>query len=167
MADIAALTALVEPLVIARGWELVRIKMTTGEMGKTLQIMAEDPATGQLVVDQCAALSREVSELFDEVDPIEEEYNLEVSSPGIDRPLTRAKDFALWAGHKAKITLTDAIDGRKKFAGTLLGLEGEAAQLRLEDGSEAVMTFPIDAIHGAKLVLTDALIAATQPQSLN
>ncbi|MEM8825749.1 MAG: ribosome maturation factor RimP [Pseudomonadota bacterium] len=165
--DIARLTTLIEPLVTARGWELVRVKMTTGEMGRTLQVMAEDPETGQLVVDQCAALSRDISHLFDEVDPIEEEYNLEVSSPGIDRPLTRPKDFALWAGHKAKITLIEAEDGRKKFVGTLLGLEGEAAQLKLDDGSDRTMTVPLDDIHSAKLVLTDELIAATQPQVLN
>jgi|TARA_R100000501_G_scaffold14680_2_gene26642 ribosome maturation factor RimP len=145
--------------------------MTTGEMGRTLQIMAEDPATGQLVVDQCAALSRDISELFDEVDPIEEEYNLEVSSPGIDRPLTRPKDFTLWAGHKTKVALIEGIDGRKKFVGTLLGLTQEggedAAKIKLDDGSDAVMTFPLSDIHSAKLVLTDELIAATQPKSLN
>ncbi|MGB3722328.1 MAG: ribosome maturation factor [Pacificimonas sp.] len=167
MADIARLTGLIEPLVTARGWELVRVKMTTGEMGRTLQVMAEDPETGQLVVDQCAALSRDISNLFDEVDPIEEEYNLEVSSPGIDRPLTRAKDFALWAGHKAKLNLTDAVEGRKTFKGKLLGLDGEAVKLKLEDGTDRDMSFPISHIHSAKLVLTNELLAATQPENLN
>ncbi len=163
----AEISKLIEPLVTTRGWELVRVKMTTGEMGKTLQVMAEDPATGQLLVDQCAALSRDISNLFDEVDPIEEEYVLEVSSPGIDRPLTRPKDFALWAGHKTKLNLVDGIEGRKTFKGRLLGLEGNAVKLKLEDGSDSEMAFPLDNIHSAKLVLTNDLIAATQPKPLN
>jgi ribosome maturation factor RimP len=141
--------------------------MMNTEVGRTLQVMAEDPETGQLHIDQCTAVSRELSDLFDEVDPIEEEYSLEVSSPGIDRPLTRLKDYAAWAGHKARINLSDAVGGRKKVQGTLLGLEGEAVKVRLEDGSAAEMHLPLDKIHSAKLVLTDELIAATQPQSLN
>ncbi|MGB7404103.1 MAG: ribosome maturation factor RimP [Pacificimonas sp.] len=167
MTETAYLAEMIEPLAAKHGFELVRVKFMTTEMGKTLQVMAEDPATGQLHVDQCARLSRDISDLFDEVDPIEEEYVLEVSSPGIDRPLTRAKDFALWSGHKVKLATTEPRDGRKKFVGTLLGLEGEAAKVRLDDGSDAELVFPLGDIHSAKLVLTDDLVAATQPQTLN
>ena len=94
MADIDALTKLIEPVVTANGFELVRVKMMTTEVGRTLQVMAEDPASQQLVIEQCTQLSRALSDVLDAEDPIEEEYHLEVSSPGIDRPLTRPKDFA-------------------------------------------------------------------------
>ena len=113
MADIAALTELIEPEAKALGFALVRVKMLGGD-DLTLQIMAERPETRQLTIDDCAALSRRISELFDEVDPIEEAYRLEVSSPGIDRPLTRLADFADWAGHEARVTVAEAVDGRKQ-----------------------------------------------------
>lgn len=158
---------MIEPVVDAHGFELVRVQMINTEVGLTLQVMAEDPESGQLVIEQCAKLSRALSEMLDEADPIEEEYHLEVSSPGIDRPLTRDKDFAVWAGHKAKIQLAEPVDGRKKFQGTLLGLEGRAAKVRLEDGSGEEILLPLDEIASAKLVLTDELIAATQPQHMN
>lgn len=171
MADIDALTKLIEPVVTANGFELVRVKMMTTEVGRTLQVMAEDPASQQLVIEQCTQLSRALSDVLDAEDPIEEEYHLEVSSPGIDRPLTRPKDFALWAGHKAKISMTEPLDGRKKFQGTLLGLDArdsaEFVQLRAEDGSDAVYSLPVRDIHSAKLVLTDELVDATRPQTLN
>ena len=167
LADIAAVRKLIEPIVAEHGYELVRVKMIGTEAGPALQVMAEDPATGQLVIEQCARLSRAIGEVLDEADLIEEEYNLEVSSPGIDRPLTRLNDYAVWAGHKVKVTLTGPQDGRKKFVGTLLGLDGNAVRLQLDDGDKAEVLLPIDNIDGAKLVLTDELIAATKPQTIN
>lgn len=171
MANIAAIQELIEPIVREQGFDLVRVKMINTEVGPTLQVMAEDPATGQMLIDQCTTLSRAISEMLDEEDPIEEEYSLEVSSPGIDRPLTRAKDYALWAGHKVKIGLSEPMDGRKKFQGTLLGLEtadgGEAVRVKLEDGSGEDVLLPMNRIDSAKLVLTDELLAATQPQQMN
>lgn len=164
MADMARIEKLIAPVIASHGLELVRVKMMGTEAGPTLQVMAEDPATGQLLIDQCAALSKEISLLLDEHDPVEGAYNLEVSSPGIDRPLARPKDFALWAGHKAKIVMKSPVEGRRKFQGRLAGLEGEAAKLVMQEG-EAVL--PLADIDSAKLVLTDELVAATQPQNLN
>ena len=169
MADIARLKELIEPEAQALGFELVRVKMMASEAGDgamALQIMAEDPATGQLVIEQCAALSRRVSAVIDEREEAGEEliegaYHLEVSSPGIDRPLTRAKDFAKWAGHEAKITLDKAAEGQRNFKGNLVGIDGD--QVTIDDRSSGQITLPLDQIHSAKLVLTDALIAATKP----
>ncbi len=169
MADIALLTELIEPEARALGLELVRVKMMVseaGDGGMALQIMAEDPATGQLIIDQCAALSRRVSEAIDAREEagevlIEHAYHLEVSSPGIDRPLTRPKDYADWAGHEAKITLDKSAEGQRNFRGNLVGIEGD--QVTIEDRSAGTTTLPLDQIHSAKLVLTDALIAATRP----
>jgi ribosome maturation factor RimP len=135
MADIARITEIIEPEVNALGFELVRVKFIGSEAGegdKALQIMAEDPATGQLVLDQCAALSRRVSDRIDAVEEagemlIDEAYRLEVSSPGIDRPLTRPKDYANWAGHEAKLSLSEPVDGnRTSLRGDLAGIEGDA-----------------------------------------
>ncbi|WP_188645044.1 ribosome maturation protein RimP [Tsuneonella deserti] len=169
MTDIARLTQLIEPEAQALGFELVRVKMMAseaGDGGMALQIMAEDPATGQLVIDQCAALSRRVSAVIDEAEEAGEEliegaYHLEVSSPGIDRPLTRPKDYANWAGHEAKISLAKDAEGQRNFRGTLVGIEGD--KVSIEDRSAGRVTLPLDKIHSAKLVLTDALIAATRP----
>jgi ribosome maturation factor RimP len=169
MADIALLTEVIEPEAEALGFELVRVKMMpseAGDGGQALQIMAEDPETGQLVIEQCAALSRRVS---DRLDALEEEgtvlvpgaYHLEVSSPGIDRPLTRAKDFANWAGHEAKISLTEKVHGHRNLKGELKGLDGD--MVVVEDHKAGEVSFPRNLIHSAKLVLTDELIAATQP----
>ena len=169
MADIARLTEVIEPEAEALGFELVRVKMMpseAGDGGQALQIMAEDPETGQLVIEQCAALSRRVS---DRLDALEEEgtvlvpgaYHLEVSSPGIDRPLTREKDFANWAGHEAKISLTEKVHGHRNLKGELKGLDGD--MVVIEDHKAGEVSFPRNLIHSAKLVLTDELIAATQP----
>ncbi|HKX36906.1 MAG TPA: ribosome maturation factor, partial [Rhizorhapis sp.] len=114
MADIAALTELIEPEVKALGFALVRVKLFGGD-DLTLQVMAERPDTRQLTIDDCAALSRRLSDRLDETDPIEEAYRLEVSSPGIDRPLTRLPDFADWAGHEARVNVTESVEGRKQF----------------------------------------------------
>lgn len=162
LADIALLTELIEPEAKALGLSVVRIAMFGGTSDPTLQVMAERPDTRQLTLDDCAALSRAVSERLDAVDPIEHAYRLEVSSPGIDRPLTRTEDFADWTGHDARLRLSRAIDGRKAFDGTLTGVEGDEI---LVDAKHGAMRVPIDAIASAKLLLTDRLIKQTAPLS--
>ena len=171
MADIARITQLVEPEAAALGFDLVRVmvfgKSEVGDEEVTLQIMAERPDTGQLVIEDCAALSRRVSDVMDACeeageDLIEEAYRLEVSSPGIDRPLTRAKDFAAWAGHEARVALKNPVDGnRRAVQGDLIGIDGET--ITLNDKKSGTVSFPLSDIHSAKLVLTDRLIAATRP----
>lgn len=169
MTDLARLTEIVEPEAKALGFDLVRVKMMAseaGDGGQALQIMAEDPATGQLVIDQCAALSRRVSERIDALEEtgevlIDGAYHLEVSSPGIDRPLTRPKDFADWAGHEAKISLVDTAEGQRNLRGILKGIEGE--RVTIVDRKAGETAVELENIHSAKLVLTDALIAATRP----
>lgn len=160
-AQARALHELIEPVVTAAGFALVRVRLFERN-DLTLQVMAEDPATGQMTIDACAELSGQLSELLDAADPIPEAYVLEVSSPGIDRPLTRAADFARWAGHEAKITLRTALATgtrpRRNFRGLLLGQSGTDVRLRLESGEVAL---PLADIMDAKLVLTDALIAET------
>lgn len=163
MADIAALTELIEPEAKALGFALVRVKMFGGEEERTLQIMAERPETRQLTIDDCAALSRRISDLFDEVDPIEEAYRLEVSSPGIDRPLTRLADFRDWAGHEARVNAIEPVDGRKQFKAKLAGVDGDI--VKLDDPKVGAVSIAFANIHSAKLVLTDALINATIPLS--
>ena len=160
--DMAALTQMIEPEVQALGFDLVRVKLFGGD-DQTLQIMAERPETGQLTIDDCASLSRRLSDLFDEKDPIEEAYRLEVSSPGIDRPLTRLKDFADWAGHEARVNLIEPADGRKQFKSILVGAEGET--ILLDDPKTGRIEIDFANILSAKLVLTDTLISATMPLS--
>jgi len=169
VADIARLTEVIEPEATALGLELVRVKMMqseAGDGGEALQVMAEDPATGQLIIDQCAALSRRISDRLDALEEagtvlIDGAYHLEVSSPGIDRPLTRAKDFADWAGHEAKIAMVKGWDGQRNLHGLLKGIDGE--DVIIEDRKAGEVTVPRAQIHSAQLVLTDALIAATRP----
>ncbi|MBW8744756.1 MAG: ribosome maturation protein RimP [Sphingomonas sp.] len=163
MADIAALTALIEPEAKALGFDLVRVAMFGGKSDPTLQIMAERPDTRQLDLSDCEALSRRVSEVLDASDPIEEAYRLEVSSPGIDRPLTRLQDFADWAGYDARLKLIEPVEGRKQFEARLNGLEGDTVKVYAERVGE--MAIPYGQIVSAKLVLTDALIKATAPLS--
>lgn len=163
MADIAALTELIEPEAKALGFALVRVKLFGGGDDLTLQVMAERPDTRQLTIDDCASLSRRISDRLDEVDPIEEAYRLEVSSPGIDRPLTRLRDFADWAGHEARVNVTEAVDGRKQFKAKLVGIDGST--VRLDDPKAGEVLVDFANIHVAKLVLTDALINATMPLS--
>ena len=169
MAYLARLTEAIEPEAEALGFELVRVKIMPSEAGdgaQALQIMAEDPKTGQLVIEQCAALSRRVS---DRIDALEEEgevlidgaYHLEVSSPGIDRPLTRAKDFSAWAGHETKISMVKDWDGQRTLRGELKGLDD--GMVTIVDRKAGETSVPREQIHSAQLVLTDALIAATQP----
>ncbi|HET9630276.1 MAG TPA: ribosome maturation protein RimP [Novosphingobium sp.] len=175
MADIARLVEVIEPEVKALGFELVRvIVFKGGEIGSisgddelTLQIMAERPETGQLVLDDCAALSRRISDRIDSLEEagevlIDDAYRLEVSSPGIDRPLTRLRDFSEWVGHEAKVSLTAPVDGnRKSLQGELAGIDGET--VLLDDRKSGRVSFPFHDIHSAKLVLTDKLIAAAKP----
>ena len=175
MADIARITEVVEPEAQALGFDLVRVRyFKGGEIGPlsdeeehTLQIMAERPATGQLVIEDCAALSRRISDAFDGLEAagevlIADAYRLEVSSPGIDRPLTRAKDYAQWAGHEVKVQLINPVEGnRKSLTGDLLSLDGDV--VTVEDKKSGAVSFPLSDVHSAKLVLTDRLIAATRP----
>ena len=166
MADIARLTEVIEPEAAALGFELVRVKLSGSGEERTLQVMAEDPATGQLVVEQCMALSRRVSERIDAIEEAGEElvhgaYNLEVSSPGIDRPLTRAKDYANWAGHDVNVSLNEPVGDHRKLRGELVGIDGD--KVTIEDRKAGRIGVPLDTIHSAKLVLTDKLIAATRP----
>lgn len=163
MADLKALRALVEPVVTGMGFAPVRVALNGGAGATVLQVMAEDPETGQLTLDQCADISRALSDALDAVDPIEAEYRLEVSSPGIDRPLTRPADWDRWAGHEARVSLDEAIGGRKRFLGVVRGAAGPVA--RLEVAGLGEIELPFDKVSGAKLVLTDALIAATRPLS--
>jgi ribosome maturation factor RimP len=163
MADIAELTALIEPEVKALGFALVRIKLFGSGDEHTLQIMAERPETKQLVIEDCAAISRRLSDVLDEADPIEEAYRLEVSSPGIDRPLTRLTDFLEWAGHEAKISATETVSGRKSFRGILNGIEGD--DILFTDVKAGDVVIPFALVGDAKLILTDALIAASMPLS--
>jgi ribosome maturation factor RimP len=163
MADLAALTKLIEAEAKAEGLALVRVKMMGGTSDPTLQVMAERPDTRQLTLEDCARLSRRLSDLLDEADPIESAYRLEVSSPGIDRPLTRLQDFEDWKGHEAKVSLADKLDGRKQFTGELIGREGEDILIDVQGLGERRLPFRL--VHSAKLVMTDKLIEATAPLS--
>lgn len=156
-----AILAMIEPPLADLGYEVVRVHFG-GSYRAILQVMIERSDGEEVTVDDCADASREISLLLDVADPIDEAYQLEVSSPGIDRPLTRAKDFESFAGHEAKVELKRAVDGRKRFRGRLLGLDGEAVRLEAEPGAEAAeIALPLEDIAKAKLVLTDELIAAS------
>ena len=168
MADIDVLNAIIAPEAEAMGLALVRVAFFGGESDPTLQVMAERPSTRQLTIEDCADLSRRISAQLDALeeagkDPIEQAYRLEVSSPGIDRPLTRRSDFADWAGHEAKVALKEKRDGRMRFSGVLIGIEDDVVTIL--DAQEVEHKLPFDAIDTAKLVLTDKLIAATIPLS--
>jgi ribosome maturation factor RimP len=163
MADIAVLTRLIEPEAQALGLSLVRVQMNGGKSDPTLQVMAERPDTRQLDLSDCEALSRRISDVLDAEDPIEEAYRLEVSSPGIDRPLTRLADFADWQGFEARIRLLEPIEGRKHFDAVLNGIDGDI--VHVDGGKGGLFAIPFAAIASAKLKLTDALIKATRPLS--
>ena len=147
---------IVRPVIEDLGCELVRIRLMSGKR-TILQIMAEKP-TGGIEVDDCARISTEVGAILDVEDPIEGDYALEVSSPGIDRPLTRLKDFDVWQGYEAKIETTELIDGRKRFKGELRGVEDNEVLIEI---SEGIIGLQFDWLDDAKLVLTDELIAHT------
>ena len=168
MTDLSRLNELIEPEVTAEGFELVRVMMIGGKDDPTLQIMAERPDTRQLTLEDCERLSRRLSERFDALeaegaDPIEGGYRLEVSSPGIDRPLTRARDFDDWKGHEARISLVEKRDGRREYKGTLLGIDGDEVLIDVPNLGETRL--PRNQFHSAKLLLTDKLIEATAPLS--
>ncbi|HWA88401.1 MAG TPA: ribosome maturation factor RimP [Rhizomicrobium sp.] len=147
------LEPILEPAIEAAGYRLVRLRLMGGKT-KTLQIMAERP-DGTMNVEDCARLSRALLDFIEREEPLEGDYELEVSSPGIDRPLTRLTDFARWAGHEAKLELVAPVDGRKRFRGTLLGLDG--TDVVIEAQGQRV-SFPFKGVAEAKLVLTDKLI---------
>jgi ribosome maturation factor RimP len=154
ISQIAHLEPIIEPAVEAAGFRLVRLRLMGGNT-KTLQIMAER-ADGTMNVEDCATLSRALLDFIEKDDPLEGDYELEVSSPGIDRPLTRLADFARWSGHEAKLEVHAPIDGRKRFRGKLLGLDGQDVTIDCQAQRFAI---PFKQIAEAKLVLTDALIA--------
>lgn len=163
MTDVAGLASRIEPEVKSLGYDLVRVAMIGGASDPTLQVMAERPDTRQLDLADCETISRRLSDWLDREDPIDGSYRLEVSSPGIDRPLTRLKDYADWAGHEARVTLRDPREGRKQFSGTLEGVQGDSIKLADKSGQPHVL--PYSAISSAKLLLTDKLINATAPLS--
>jgi ribosome maturation factor RimP len=155
----ARVVAIVEPVIAQLGYRLVRVRIS-GLAGCTVQIMAERP-DGSMSVEDCEAVSRAVSPVLDVEDPIERAYRLEISSPGIDRPLVRRSDFERYAGHIAKIEMAVPVEGRKRFRGVLLGADATTARLRRDDVAEdeaAEVVLPIEDMAEARLVLTDALI---------
>jgi ribosome maturation factor RimP len=164
MSDLIAKTALdkrladiVTPVIEDMGFELVRLRMQGGRTA-TLQVMA-DRAEGGIEVDDCARISTDLSAVLDVEDPIVEEYVLEVSSPGIDRPLTRLKDFDIWEGYEARLETIDLIDGQRRFKGTLQGTEGDEVLVEIERGAETVtIGLRFEWLSDAKLILTDELI---------
>ncbi|WP_420343089.1 ribosome maturation factor RimP [Paenirhodobacter sp.] len=148
---------IVGPVIEGLGYELVRLRMQGGRH-PLLQIMADKPEGG-IDVDDCAAISTAVSAVLDVEDPIEDKYTLEVSSPGIDRPLTRLKDFDLWADYEARIETTEQIDGRRRFKGFLRGTEGDEVLIEIEEqGAPVTIGLQFDWLADAKLILTDELI---------
>ena len=165
MSDLIAKTAIdrrladiITPVIEGLGFELVRVRLMGGRT-RTLQIMADRP-DGGIEVDECAAISTAVSAVLDVEDPIEENYILEVSSPGIDRPLTRLKDFEMWKGWEARIETTELIDGRRRFKGALAGVEDDEILIQIEEsGEEVTIGLRFDWLSDAKLILTDDLIA--------
>jgi len=158
----ARVAAIVEPVIEDLGFRLVRVKCSARN-GFTVQIMAERP-DGSMNVEGCETISRNVSPALDADDPVERAYNLEVSSPGIDRPLVRRSDFERWAGHLAKIELEQSHEGRRRFRGVLLGLKDDTFGVRLDDAAEGqpdAVWLPFDHLAEARLILTDDLIAAS------
>jgi ribosome maturation factor RimP len=156
----ARVAAIAEPVIEGLGYRLVRVRIS-GLAGCTVQIMAERP-DGTMTIEDCEAVSRALSPVFDVEDPIERAYRLEVSSPGIDRPLVRRSDFDRYAGHVVKVEMAIPIEGRRRFRGVLLGAHGDAARIRRDDaasGEAAEILLAFDDMAEARLVLTDALIA--------
>ncbi|MFD2183987.1 ribosome maturation factor RimP [Rhodoplanes azumiensis] len=155
----ARVAAIVVPVLGTLGYRLVRVKVS-GLDGCTVQVMAERP-DGTMQIDDCEAVSRTLSPILDEIDPIDREYRLEISSPGIDRPLVRLCDFARAQGHVAKVEMAVPVGGKKRFKGKLAGLDGQTARLHIEgsDGAPQEVLLPITDMADAKLVLTDALVA--------
>ena len=148
---------IITPVVEDLGFEIVRIRLMSGKES-TLQIMAQKP-DGTIEVDECGTISTVVSAVLDVEDPILDSYSLEVSSPGIDRPLTRMKDFDQWVGYSAKIETTELIDGRRRFSGTLAGTQDGEVLITIQDhGKDVTIGLEFDWLSDAKLILTDELI---------
>lgn len=164
-AEDARLLELLDPVAEAAGYEIVRLRLMGGQHARRLQIMAETP-DGEMVVEDCARLSRALSEVLDAADPITGEYTLEVSSPGIDRPLTRLKDFENWEGCEARLELDRMAEGRKRFRGVLAGVEDQNVAIDLE-GEEHTALVPFSWIVEAKLVMTDELMKRGAEQRAN
>ena len=155
----ARVATVAEPVIEQLGYRLVRVRVS-GTEGCTVQIMAERP-DGTMTVDDCETVSRALSPVLDVADPIDRAYRLEISSPGIDRPLVRKSDFERYAGHMVRIETAIPFDGRKRFRGVLVGTDGNAARVRRDDtaeGEPAEVLLPIDEMSEAKLVLTDDLV---------
>jgi len=155
----ARIAAIVEPVAESLGYDLVRVRVTN-DNGCTLQIMAEDES-GHFAITDCEKLHNDLNPVLDLEDPIDREYHLEISSPGIDRPLVRSRDFAAWAGHEAKVELSDMVEGRKRFRGEIVGADEDSFSIRLPDaplGTEPVHTLPLALLADAKLVMTDRLL---------
>ena len=150
---------MIAPALEGMGYDLVRVRLSGDGNRRQLQVMAERHDFAAMTVEDCAAISHMVSALLDAEDPIKGSYLLEVSSPGIDRPLTRPRDFERFSGHVARIELRAAIDGRRRFRGRLLGIED--GLVRLETDGESV-ALPVDEIAAAKLIMTDELLAASE-----
>ncbi len=162
----ARVAALAEPVLTALGYRLVRVRIS-GFAGCTVQIMAERP-DGTMTIEDCEAASRALSPVLDVADPIEGAYRLEISSPGIDRPLVRRSDFDRYAGHVAQVEMQAPIDGRRRFRGELAGTDGGCARIRCADAAanaNSEILLPIDDMTEAKLVLTDALISESLRKS--
>jgi ribosome maturation factor RimP len=156
----ARVAAVAEPVAEGLGFRLVRVKVTP-QNGCTVQVMAERP-DGTMSVEDCEAVSRALSPVLDLEDPVESPYRLEISSPGIDRPLVRRSDFERFAGHTVKVEMAVARDGRRRFRGVLLGIEGESAKIRRDDAKEGEpgeVELPVAEMAEARLVLTDALVS--------
>jgi ribosome maturation factor RimP len=156
----ARVAAIVEPVLDGLGYRLVRVRVSPSE-GCTVQVMAERP-DGSMTIEDCETCSRALSPVLDTADPVDRAYRLEMSSPGIDRPLVRQSDFVRYANNFVKIEMAVAVEGRKRFRGQLLGAEGNVARIRRDDapaGTTADILLPIEEMAEAKLVLTDALIA--------
>lgn len=163
---LADIEALVAPIIADLGYDLVRVQLTGRPGAQTLQIMAEDHNTGQLTLGQCSKISRALDLPLEEADPIEGEYALEVSSPGIDRPLTRAQDWQNWASHEVRLKLSQPLEtglfaGKVQLKGTILGIDDGCARVEVPGIGEARL--PLGRIGTAKLVLTDRLIAVSRP----
>ncbi|MDP1629888.1 MAG: ribosome maturation factor RimP [Caulobacter sp.] len=153
----AQLLELLDPVATAAGYEVVRLRLMAGKERRRLQIMAETP-DGDMTVEGCTLLSRAFSEILDAADPVAGEYTLEVSSPGIDRPLTRLKDFETWEGFEARIELDRLAENRKRFKGELAGVENGQVGVNIEGEGDTTLYIPFEWILEAKLVLDDKLM---------
>lgn len=161
MVDTNGIAQMIEPSLMAMGYRLVRVVVTSGRRA-TLQVMAERLDDTPMTVDDCALISHSVSAILDVADPIAGAYTLEISSPGIDRPLVRPEDYDRFSGHQVKIELNGPVEGRKRFRGRLLGLAGGDVRLATEVGEAR---FPLAAVARARLVVTDELVAAPRSRA--